>query len=242
MTVAVLGQDQLYPRAAEIFVRSAHQAAERSGRFMAALAGGSTPRPLYELLAGDFREKVPWEKTEIFISDERCVPPDHPDSNFGLIDKVLLQKLNLPVHQIHRMKGELEPRQAADEYETEIIRVFNLRPGQFPVFDLLMLGMGADGHTASIFPGSDVLNETSRLVAAPYVPKLQAHRLTLTPPVLKCARRVLLLVTGAEKADALAHVLAGAFEPETYPAQLLRTAEGEVIWLLGSEAASKLHH
>lgn len=236
MNVLVLDGLELYRRAANIFIQSAKAAIEEKGRFAVALSGGETPRPLYVLLSGEFADQVDWSRTYIFFSDERRVPPGDPSSNFRMADESLLSKVPLPRENIHRMKGELEPPAAANDYEQEIHQFF----GNELHFDLILLGMGADAHTASIFPGSPVVIETTRLVAAPYIPKLNQHRITLTPPVLQQATRLMFLVMGAEKSGALKNVLEGPDDPNKYPAQLAKHAHGEIDWLVDHDAALQL--
>jgi 6-phosphogluconolactonase len=240
MIVLVLSEEELYQRAAELFVDSAEQSVESLGVFTVALSGGNTPKPLYSLLGEAYADRVPWRQTYIFFSDERCVPPDHVDSNFRTAEQALISKIDIPPENVHRMKGEMDPEAAAKEYADEITRVFNLKPGQVPSFDLILLGLGEDAHIASIFPGSDAIYSTSDMVAATYVPKLGAHRLTLTPPVIQSAKRTIVLATGEEKAEALKHAMEGPYEPDLYPAQLLRDAVGEVICLVDHAAASGL--
>ena len=231
----------LSERAAGEFSRVARQSADERGRFFVALAGGSTPRGLYRLLAGDERRSaVPWNQMQVFWGDERCVPPDHPDSNFRMAYEALLAKVAIAAENVHRMRGEDPPEQAAQEYERELRDAFGLTPGELPRFDLILLGLGADAHTASLFPGSPALHEQSRLVAALYVEKLQANRLTLTPPVLNAARRVVFLVAGADKAPALHAVLQGEYNPGRFPAQVVRPLDGDVLWLVDRAAAAAL--
>jgi 6-phosphogluconolactonase len=236
MELLILDEDELYDRAAELFAQYADEAVEQRGVFTAALSGGSTPKRLYSLLAERFQDRVPWSKVHVFFSDERCVPPDHPDSNYRMAYESLISRVDIPPENVHRMKGEKEPGDAAAEYAEDLRKVVG-REGM-PKLDLILLGMGEDGHTASIFPGSEAVDEASNPVISQYVPKLNTHRLTLSPPVLMNGRRVLVLVTGPKKAAALEQVLQGPYEPEHYPAQLLREASGEVLWLVDPEAAS----
>jgi 6-phosphogluconolactonase len=240
VTVLILSADQVYRVAAHIFVNAAKEAIEEREVFSVALSGGSTPKPLYSLLAGNYREPVPWDKTHVFFADERCVPSDHPSSNFRMIQETLLSKTPMPQENIHRMKGEIDPGLAAEEYGRDLSDFFRLGTNEFPRFDLILLGMGEDGHTASLFPESEALDEESSPVAAPYVTKLNSHRLTLTPPVLKRARQVVVLVTGENKAQAVRQVLEGPYEPRDNPAQLLRHAEGDVTWILNEDAGSRI--
>jgi 6-phosphogluconolactonase len=227
--------------AAEEFARLAGEAVRERGAFSVALAGGSTPRRLYALLADEgapFRGLVPWQRTRVFFGDERHVPPDHPDSNFRMAREALLSRV--PVAGVHRIPGELaDPGAAAAAYEADLRDAFGLREGDPPPrLDLLLLGLGADGHTASLFPGNPALGEQRRWVVAPWVDRLAVHRVTLTLPVLRRARAVVFLVAGAEKAPALARVLAPAPDAPILPAALVaREAEGPVLWLVDADAA-----
>lgn len=239
----VVPAEKIYEDAAKLFVSAANEAAQWRGVFRVALSGGSTPKGLYSLLAEDYADRVPWDKVHIYFGDERCVPPDDPESNFKMVHDAMLARINIPEANIHRMKGEIDPEEAAADYERDLIESFGLQPGELPIFDLILLGIGPDGHTASLFPESHAICETKRLVVATYVEKLDSTRLTLTPPVLKSARKVLFLIAGSEKAAALKHVLESDYQPGHYPAQLLRKAEGEVVWLvdklaMGSQVAA----
>ena len=212
-----------------------------------ALSGGSTPRGLNILLADEaepFRARVPWPRMHVFWGDERPVPPDHPDSNYRMAHDTLLGLVPIPPAHVHRITGEdPDPARAAEGYARELDEIFaahaRLEAG-WPRFDLVILGMGPDGHTASLFPGTDAVHETSRAVVAPWVPKLHSHRITLTPPVLNRADRVLFLVTGSDKAEALAAVLEGPYRPDVYPSQIVRPAAGRPTWLVDHSAASRL--
>src|SRR6185295_5311122 len=210
-----------------------------SGRFTWALSGGSTPRALYRLLASEpYRERLPWRAIHFFWGDERHVPPDHAESNFRMAREAMLDAVPVPAENIHRIAGE-EPDtvRAAKLYEDELRSFFALAPGEWPRFDLVLLGLGKDGHTASLFPGSAAVRERERLVVAPWVEAQRAFRITLTPPVLSHARRTLFLISGAEKATALQAVLAGEREPDRYPAQAVK---GNRLWLVDREAARLL--
>ncbi len=214
------------------------------GRAAVALAGGRTPREAYARLAEPpCREAVDWSRLEIFWGDERCVPPDHPDSNFRMAREVLLSRVPVPLANIHRLRGELEdPETAAREYEAVLrttLRPLGDRP---PRLDLVLLGLGPDGHTASLFPGTAVLREARSWVRPAWVEQLQAWRLTLTLPVINAARHVLFLVTGADKAPVVQAVLEGPRDPGRLPAQLVAPTEGRVEWLLDREAAARLTH
>lgn len=235
-------REELAGQAARRFADLAAVAVKQSGRFTVAFSGGSTPRDLYRALAAPpFREAVPWPRVHCFWGDERCVPPDHPESNYRGAHEALLARVPVPADQVHRIEAELpDPATAADRYAATLARTFALRPGAFPRFDLILLGMGADGHTASLFPGAPALAEAERPVAAVYVERLKAYRVTLTPPVLRRAAMVLFLVAGTDKAETLREVLEGAYRPDRYPSQLLRQAEGRVTWLLDRAAARRL--
>jgi len=209
--------------AAEHFVALA----QKDG-FTVALSGGSTPKMLYQMLAEEFREQVPWSSTHFFWSDERHVPPDHPDSNYRMAHEALLSHVPVPANNVHRVHSENPSAQeAAGEYEQTIV----------PRIDLILLGLGTDGHTASIFPGSDVLHETKRLVAAPWVEKLNTYRITMTLPLLNNGASIVFLVSGAEKAEIVRQVLEG---PKKYPAQFVQPVNGELLWMLDRDAASQI--
>lgn len=229
--------EELSRTAAERFVAAAQQAVRERGRFMVALSGGKTPVDMYRLLAGEMRDRVSWDRCYFFWGDERCVPPDHPESNYGFARRELLAHIPAPPEHIYRMKGELEPQRAAEEYERVLREVFNVAPGELPRFDLLPLGMGEEGHTASLFPGSEALNETRRLVAAPYVEKVKMYRLTLTLPVINAARQVMFEISGEDKAWALEQAVAGGNE---LPAQMVHPTHGSLIWIVDEKAAGRL--
>src|SRR5216684_3563029 len=212
---------ELFEAAAEDVVHTANQAVAERGRFTVALAGGSTPRNLYNLLATNARTSLPWDRMFFFWSDERHVPPTHPDSNYRMADEAMLSKIPVPASNVFRVPTENPDAPAAAEaYEQTLRKFFALEPGQFPRFDLILLGMGPDGHTASLFPGSAGLQEKSRLVIANWVDKLKTSRLTLTLPVLNAARCVVFLVSGTDKAPALHAVLEGEASGEQYPSKL----------------------
>ena len=227
-------RDELARVAAKYFVARSVDTVARNGRFTVALSGGSTPKTLYELLAdadGPFREHIPWERVQFFWSDERHVPPDHTESNYRMAYEAMLSHVPVLEGNVHRVMSERPSAQeAADEYEERIVAVTQS-------LDLILLGLGGDGHTASIFPASEVLNETKRLVAAPWVEKLKSYRITMTLPLLNNAAAVLFLVSGSEKAEIVKEVLEG---PEQYPAQAVKPTSGELIWMLDTDAAGKL--
>lgn len=229
--------------AAREFVVLCRQAVDARGRFIVALAGGSTPRRVYELLADqEYRGQVDWTRVEFFWGDERAVPPEHPDSNYGMARAACLDKLDLRWEQVHRIHAEQPDREsAARDYQREIARVCGASPeGAPPVFDLILLGMGADGHTASLFPYTEALREERRHVVLNYVPKLQAERITLTFPIINRAREIRVIVAGAEKAPVLKDVLEGPRDPERLPSQLLAPVTGRLAWLVDRTAASDL--
>lgn len=217
--------------AAQNFAARARAAIQTTGGFPVALAGGSTPRATYKLLAEDYRYSLDWSRIHIFFGDERCVPPDHPGSNYRMAYETLIS--HVAVGSIHRMRGELPPEEAAAAYETELRDFF----GNTPRFSLILLGLGEDGHTASLFPHTSALDVQDRWVAANPVPQLRTTRLTLTLPAINAASAVMFLVSGASKASALSEVLEGDSNPHEYPAKLVRPAKGEVIWLTDRAAA-----
>jgi 6-phosphogluconolactonase len=200
-----------------------------------ALSGGSTPGRMFQILANQFREEVQWSNIQFFWSDERHVPPDDVESNYRMANEALLSHVPVSPNNVHRMRGEIpDAAAAAGEYEQTIIGVTKQT---LPRLDLIFLGLGTDGHTASIFPGSEVLQETTRLVAAPYVEKFQSYRITMTLPLLNNGASIVFLVSGAEKAEIVKAVLQGE---DKYPAQAVKPTQGELIWMLDKEAASKL--
>jgi 6-phosphogluconolactonase len=216
------------------------------GSFTVALAGGRTPRALYGLLAGGdgravFRSLIDWDKVQVYWGDERHVPPDHVDSNYRMAHETLLSKVPVPAGNVHRIRAE-EPDAAgaAEDYERTLRTHLRLSPGQPPRFDLVLLGMGADGHTASLFPGSEALREAGRLVAAPWVEALKTHRITLTPVAFNGAACILFLVSGPEKAGMLRAVLEGPLQPDLLPAQAIRPARGSLVFIVDRPAAGLL--
>jgi len=243
--------------AADRWIALARESIAARGRFTVALSGGSTPRALFSLLASEaHRDQVEWGRTVVFWSDERCVPPDHADSNYGMAREALLSKVPIPTGNVHRMRGELNPEQAALEYEQTVRRETGVPAVRKPplglagvsqptevgttVFDLILLGMGPDGHAASLFPGTPAIHEKARLVAANFVPKLNAHRITFTPPLINAAAHVMFLVAGSDKADVLRAVLEGEFKPDVLPAQLVKPVDGQLAWLVDRAAGMHL--
>lgn len=232
---------ELNRRAAECFIERAKEAAARSGRFAVALSGGSTPKALYSLLATpSFADRIPWPKVHLFWGDERCVPPDHPDSNYRMVCESLLSKVSIPSENVHRMAGEKEPQVAAAEYQQELTAFFQLSEGTLPRFDLILLGLGEDGHTASLFPGSEALKETKRLVTANFVKNMSAYRLTLTLPVLNNAAHVFFLVAGASKAAIVEDLLGAKSGTSNYPAAKIQPRDGKLTWMITQDAAANL--
>ena len=229
--------------AAEVFTAAANQAVEKKGAFTVALSGGSTPQALYSLLATDaeLRSRVPWQQTYFFFGDERHVPPDHADSNYRAAHEALLSKIFINADQVFRMKGEYsDAAKAAVEYERALREYFHLSTGELPRFDLVMLGMGPDGHAASLFPGTKALDERKRLVTSNWVGKFYTHRITMTAPLLNNAACVMFMVHGPDKALPLKAVLEGPYEPAQLPSQLIRPLHGTLLWLVDESAAGLL--
>ena len=230
-------------RAAQEFIQAAAAAVREKGAFNVALAGGSTPKALYSLLATDpaLRSQVPWDKIHLFFGDERHVPPDHPDSNFRMATEAMISKSSLKPEQVTRIKGEYpDTQQAALEYEKTLREYFRLKPGEYPRFDLLLAGMGNEGHTLSLFPGTKALHADGRIVVRNWVGKLYTERITLSAPAASNAAQIIFMVTGADKAPALKAVLEGPYEPEQLPAQLLQPNNGKLRWLVDAAAGSIL--
>lgn len=230
-------------RAAQEFVQSAASAVREKGAFNVALAGGSTPRALYNLLATDtaLRSQVPWDKIHLFFGDERHVGPDHPDSNFRMATEAMISKAPLKPEQVTRIKGEYpDAEQAAREYEQALHAYFKTKDGEYPRFDLVLAGMGNEGHTLSLFPGTKALHADGRIVVRNWIGKLYAERITLTAPAASNTARAIFMVTGADKAPALKAVLEGPYEPEQLPAQLLQPKNGKLLWLVDTAAAGML--
>lgn len=241
-TVRVVGgPESLAREAAHRFIEIAGRQIDRRGRFTVALSGGSTPRALYQLLAQPPQaEAIDWRRVFVFFGDERTVPPDHRDSNYRMARESLLDHVPVPHDQIFRMQGENEPERAADEYEYALRQVFGLDEGDRPDFGLILLGIGPDGHTASLFPGTEALTETDRIAVANTVPQLGTTRLTLTVPVITEAANIMTLAAGPDKAEAIWRALEAPYDPDQTPAQIVRTAAGSVVWLLDQAAAGRL--
>jgi 6-phosphogluconolactonase len=230
-------------RAAREFVAAAAAAVKEKGSFSVALAGGSTPKSLYSILVGDsaLRAQLPWDKMQLFFGDERHVAPDHPDSNYRMASEAMISKSPLKPEQVTRIKGEYaKAEQAATVYEQAIRSYFKLAAGEFPRFDLVLLGMGSDGHTASLFPGTKALRETSRIATSNWVGKLLTDRITLTAPAINNSAHIIFMVAGADKSPALTAVLERAYEPEQLPAQLIQPVNGTLLWLVDTAAGGGL--
>jgi 6-phosphogluconolactonase len=230
--------EQLAMAAAERFVEYEYPFHGEQERFCLALAGGNTPRRVYELLASEqFAHRVEWPQVHLFFGDERCVPPDHPDSNYAMVYQALISKVSIPAKNVHRIIGEHNPREGATLYEDQLRAFF--AGASWPGFDLVLLGMGEDGHTASLFPGSDALNERSKWVVTAKAPASAQDRITLTVPVFNHAARVIFLVTGSGKAERLAQVLRSP-GPDPLPAQAIQPIAGSLEWFVDQAAASHL--
>jgi 6-phosphogluconolactonase len=232
--------------AADLFVDLARDAVQRTGRFVVALSGGSTPNALYELLASDaYAPRVDWARVHVFWGDERCVPPHDPASNYRSARERLLDRVPVPPGQVHRMRGESDPRAAAVSYEHELRTTFATPSGPARTvpgarFDLVLLGMGPDGHTASLFPSTAAVHESTRWVVAHWVTAVSMWRITLTPIVIDAAATVAFLVAGSDKAATLRRVLEGPREPDLLPSQAIAPTNGRLVWLVDAAAASQL--
>ena len=233
-------KDYLVAGTAEWILSACAESIASHGSCSIALSGGSTPRSLFRLLASDdWRKRFDWSRIRIFQVDERAVPLDHPDSNFGMIERELLHGIQIPADNVHRVHTELGAQAAAEEYERQLRKSFPA-PG-IPRFDVLLLGMGEDGHTASLFPGTEALHETHRLVLGYMVEKLNAFRITLTFPVINNARKILFLVAGQNKAATLREIFQGESPELRYPAAMVDPRDGLLYWHLDAEAASLIH-
>lgn len=228
--------------AAEFIQTSALAAIATRGRFILCLSGGNTPKAAYRWLSqSPFRDSIPWKQVHVFWGDERCIPLDDPQNHYRMATETFLSKVAIPNENIHRMRGESpDPHAAAREYEATLSEFFCLRPGAKPDFDLIILGLGTDGHTASLYPGTAGLLEKTRLTVAHYVPQREGYRLTLTLPVINAARSALFLVSGPEKAWAVQAVLANENSPKPLPSQLVRRCSGAITWLIDRAAAGEL--
>jgi 6-phosphogluconolactonase len=230
----------LAQKATTLFHQTAKESIDRQGRFVVAISGGSTPKRMYRMLAEEpYGSAIPWEKIYIFWVDERCVPENDPASNYGSAKKDLLNRVPVPEAQVYPMPGELPPKQGAQKYQKALIEFFHLEDGRFPVFDLIFLGMGTDGHTASLFPGHRTVDEKERMVVTVKGGDPNVNRLTLTLPVLNRAKHIVFLISGKEKAATLKTV----FKNHTarLPVQQIYASDKELTWLLDRQAASLLH-
>jgi 6-phosphogluconolactonase len=230
-------------RASEEFLKSATDAVAQRGSFAVALAGGSTPKALYSLLVSEpaSRDKLPWDRMHFFFGDERHVPPDSDQSNYRMARESLFSKAPIQPSQITRICAEYpDAEKAALEYEQSLRAYFKMKEGEYPRFDLVLLGMGDEGHTLSLFPGTKALHASNRFVVRNWVGKLYTDRITLTAPAANQANRVIFMVTRSDKAPALKAVLEGPYEPDQLPAQLIQPASGKLLWLVDQAAGSML--
>jgi 6-phosphogluconolactonase len=230
-------------RAAQYFAEMVGEAVEARGYARIAISGGSTPKAAFELLADPnqpWRNRMPWGELDLFWVDERCVPPEDAESNYRMTREALLDHVSMRPQQIHRIEGELEPEAAAARYESELRNCFRLEGAEYPRFDLVALGLGNDGHTASIFPHTTAVHESYRLVVANHLPQTDADRITLTWPVINHARSVFFLVAGREKAEVLREVFCGPSDPERLPSQLIWPSSGILSLILDKDAAALL--
>lgn len=243
------GELVVFADAASLARAAADQIAERAvraaatGTFSIALSGGSTPKRLYALLAdpsAPYRARIPWDRVQVFFGDERHVPPEDPQSNYRMAREAMLDEVPIPAANVHRVLAERPAEEAADLYERDLRHSFGLAAGAAPRFDLVLLGMGPDGHTASLFPGTAGLAERSRLVVANWVPKFSSWRITMTLPVFREAAAILFLVAGPDKAAALAAVFDPSSPPDAFPCQLIRPANGQLVWLADRAAAARV--
>lgn len=235
--------DALAQAAAQHFAERVAQSVAKRGQARIAISGGSTPKATFALIAdpaGPYAASIPWDKIGLFWVDERSVGPEDADSNYRMTNEALLSKVPLNPEHVHRMEGELDPEEAASKYESLIRREFRLEGAEAPRFDVVWLGMGDDGHTASLFPHTEGLHELGRIVIANHVPQKDTWRITLTQTVINEANDVVFLIAGADKADPLERVLYGEYDPETLPSQLIQPRNGALTLLLDEKAAAKL--
>ncbi|MEK6738218.1 MAG: 6-phosphogluconolactonase [Planctomycetota bacterium] len=238
----VSNPEELSLRTAEEFIRRSEESIREKGYFTAALSGGSTPKELYRLLTDNrCSNRIAWERVNLFWSDERCVPSDHIKSNYRMVRELLIDQAPIPKGNIYRMPAELgDHARAAMEYTQTLKTFFHLKAGEFPRFDLILLGMGDDGHTASLFPHTPALDDTGGLVSANYVEKLGEYRLTLTVPLINRAAHIVFLISGESKATVLRDVVEGDYQPHRLPSQFIRPENGRLLFLVDRMAASKL--
>jgi 6-phosphogluconolactonase len=231
-------KDKLIQQAVEIFIRAANEAIRERGVFSVALSGGGTPRPVYEALGDPIqRGRVDWAKVHLFWGDERHVLPTDAQSNYRMVKEALLDQIDIPAANVHRVPAEMEVRMAAFQYEEDLRQFFS---GEWPRFDFVFLGMGGDGHTASLFPGSAALNEEHRWFVANYAEGMATWRLTLSAPAINAARLILVMAAGESKAARLKAVLDGPREPYQMPIQMIAPTDGEMIWLVDEAAAGEI--
>ena len=224
---------------ADFITEVAARAIAERGRFTIALSGGGTPKPIYARLATpEHRDRIPWEMVHLFFGDERCVPPDDARSNYRMVCEAWFDHARIPAENIHRIHGEDDPTIEALRYEQEIARFY--RTAAFPAFDLILLGMGDNGHTASLFPGTAALREKERRVVAQYIEVMTTWRVTFTAPLINAARHVAFMAEGPGKAQMLQNVLEGPYQPDVWPSQLIQPASGELHWLVDAAAAAEL--
>lgn len=245
LTFCPVSQIQIFDTPELLAAATAHRFATLAEKasaqhpFRVALSGGNTPRHVYKLLASnEFKNKINWKFVHIFFGDERSVPPDDAASNYGMAKTALISRVPIPENNVHPISGAGDPHQNARSYERELRSCFT--SSAFPRFDLVLLGMGEDGHTASLFPGSEAISEETAWVVANWVAQLNEFRITLTAPAINAAAQILFLVTGASKASRLSAVLNGPFQPDLLPAQLIKPHQGELIWIVDKAAASRI--
>lgn len=231
--------DEISRAAAELFIEIGNCAINEKNKFTVALAGGSTPKSLYQLLATDeFKSQLDWQKVFYFFGDERNVSPDDGESNFQTANENLLKPLQISAKNVFRWQTELKDvEKIAGNYDKTVAKFFGSSENEFPRFDLILLGMGDDGHTASLFPFSDALNETEKIAVSNRVEKLKANRLTFTFPTINNASNIIFLISGETKANALKEVLEGKFQPEKFPSQFVNPQNGNIFWLIDAPAA-----
>ncbi len=230
---------ELVREASEHIVVTIQESIRASGNASLVLSGGATPRSVYDMLgSAEFRDRIEWSKVHLFWGDERCVPPGHPESNFRMANESLVRNIKIPATNVHRIPAERPPQEAARVYQSEIRKVLLLRGQELPRFSLVLLGLGEDGHTASLYPRTQALQERLRLVTEVYVDAVHSSRVTMTLPAINNARQVLFLVTGKQKAAVL-HAIATTDVP-AYPANLIRPTSGTLLWMLDADAASQL--
>jgi 6-phosphogluconolactonase len=239
----IIAKDEgtLAKEAAKLLLETAHPLAEAKETVTVALSGGKTPHHLFEVLAGDYyKSRIPWNALHFFWVDERCVPVTHADSNYGQAFRDCFSKVGIPPDHLHRIPGEMSsPREGAKAYENELKNFFKLDKS-LPRFDLIFLGMGEDGHTASLFPRSEALKEKEQWVTANYVEKFSAHRITMTLPLINAAKRVVFLVQGGDKINILREIFTDSPNGSHYPAQMVKPENGELVWLIESKSAVKI--